>query len=509
MTRLDPTGGEPSMEEILASIRKIIAEDPPGSRPEPGSKPNRPVAAPEPNGSGLSSFGSALQPRAVSTESKDAAESTTAPASEGAQDVKAATASFFSHRPSLDAPRAQAEPQPTMKPVAPLSTDPFAAPPQRQVSSFDIDAQLADVLGGPAKTDNAQGASGPSLGTPAAAPPENSKDAVQGALDSLAAPAAEAAPAKAVASAPAKNPDPFEFSLGPSPFARKEMPQSVEAKPEPSKDIFGSFVPVREPSPIARSDFTPASLQPPPPAERSSQPDFSAMNSSNSVSQSAATETEPQDTKAIAPTEGSFGSQPVGSEPADDPFGEISFRPQSFGTSPAFPASSVDKVAAPPSSLPAFEPLEQLTRAAHIMPEASFGAVDRSQTEIASEQDEPEAPEASETIEDSGMDVQQTAAFETLSSDAHEPETEQEEKATAEETAPSALSDLAPRSFETASANVGGISAILTEMPSETSASDDADVEVVEPELENNSHTAQPSDESAQREMEADARMQS
>lgn len=34
MTRLDATS-EPSMEDILASIRKIIAEDPPGSRPAP------------------------------------------------------------------------------------------------------------------------------------------------------------------------------------------------------------------------------------------------------------------------------------------------------------------------------------------------------------------------------------------------------------------------------------------------------------------------------------------
>lgn len=34
MTRVN-SGGDPSMEEILASIRKIIAEDPPGSRPQP------------------------------------------------------------------------------------------------------------------------------------------------------------------------------------------------------------------------------------------------------------------------------------------------------------------------------------------------------------------------------------------------------------------------------------------------------------------------------------------
>ena len=34
MTRLD-VSNEPSMEDILASIRKIIAEDPPGSRPVP------------------------------------------------------------------------------------------------------------------------------------------------------------------------------------------------------------------------------------------------------------------------------------------------------------------------------------------------------------------------------------------------------------------------------------------------------------------------------------------
>ena len=38
MTRTDPSG-EPSMEDILASIRKIIAEDPPGSRPAPEQRP--------------------------------------------------------------------------------------------------------------------------------------------------------------------------------------------------------------------------------------------------------------------------------------------------------------------------------------------------------------------------------------------------------------------------------------------------------------------------------------
>ena len=38
MTRADPSG-EPSMEDILASIRKIIAEDPPGSRPAPEPRP--------------------------------------------------------------------------------------------------------------------------------------------------------------------------------------------------------------------------------------------------------------------------------------------------------------------------------------------------------------------------------------------------------------------------------------------------------------------------------------
>ena len=38
MTRADPSA-EPTMEDILASIRKIIAEDPPGSRPAPEPRP--------------------------------------------------------------------------------------------------------------------------------------------------------------------------------------------------------------------------------------------------------------------------------------------------------------------------------------------------------------------------------------------------------------------------------------------------------------------------------------
>ena len=46
MTRADPSG-EPSMEDILASIRKIIAEDPPGSKSAPEPRPQfSPTAAP-------------------------------------------------------------------------------------------------------------------------------------------------------------------------------------------------------------------------------------------------------------------------------------------------------------------------------------------------------------------------------------------------------------------------------------------------------------------------------
>lgn len=49
MTRLD-ANSEPSMEEILASIRKIIAEDPPGSRASPAPASAAPRTSAEPTG---------------------------------------------------------------------------------------------------------------------------------------------------------------------------------------------------------------------------------------------------------------------------------------------------------------------------------------------------------------------------------------------------------------------------------------------------------------------------
>jgi cell pole-organizing protein PopZ len=58
MTRLDASS-DPSMEDILASIRKIIAEDPPGSRPSPP-----PPRAPEPPASNLA-FGRPFMPKAA------------------------------------------------------------------------------------------------------------------------------------------------------------------------------------------------------------------------------------------------------------------------------------------------------------------------------------------------------------------------------------------------------------------------------------------------------------
>ena len=57
MTRLDAIN-DPSMEDILASIRKIIAEDPPGSRPAPPAAPR----APEPPASNFA-FGRPFMPK--------------------------------------------------------------------------------------------------------------------------------------------------------------------------------------------------------------------------------------------------------------------------------------------------------------------------------------------------------------------------------------------------------------------------------------------------------------
>ena len=235
MTQLEQAG-EPSMEDILASIRKIIAEDPPGSRalPEVRAEP----AAPSVTNRIFQRMGEAVR----SEQAKPAA-----------------------------TPAAISEPY-LRSSMPSLSSLPSGAPAAEAAKPFDIDAQMAEVLSktrGGAPRRDVEPSFGPTL-------PE-----VQAALDSLslasnvpATPAPLSRPGFTVArdgfvpdapnnspinaqvntqmNAPAKSSlnDPFEFSLGPSPFAARSGPQQLLATGMPEvRDTrfqdFGTLVPSR------------------------------------------------------------------------------------------------------------------------------------------------------------------------------------------------------------------------------------------------------------------------
>ncbi len=238
MTRLEQAG-EPSMEDILASIRKIIAEDPPGSRALPEVRAE--LAAPSVTNRIFQRMGEAVR----SEQAKPAATPAVAPAAISEPYLR-------SSMPSLSS-------QPSGAPAADAGK-PF----DTTAKPFDIDAQMAEVLSktrGGAPRRDVEPSFGPTL-------PE-----VQAALDSLslasnvpAAPAPFSRPGFTVArdgfvpdaqmnaqmNVPSKSPlnDPFEFALGPSPFAARSGPQQSLATTMPEvRDTrfqdFGTLVPSR------------------------------------------------------------------------------------------------------------------------------------------------------------------------------------------------------------------------------------------------------------------------
>ncbi len=254
MTRLDPAG-EPSMEDILASIRKIIAEDPPGSRalPEPRTEP-APLSVAE---------------RILQRVSEPARN----------EPVKAASASepyLRNVMPSLSSTPGVAPPAEAAKPFD-ITAKPFditAKPFDTTAKPFDIDAQMAEVLSktrGGAPRRDVEPAFDPVTPQVRAAIDSLSLDNLT--LDNLTrAPAFPAspspdprpgftvardgfvpdAPAKAPLNAPLNAPgnDPFEFSLGPSPFASRSAPQpSLDTSMPEVRDTryqdFGTLVPTR------------------------------------------------------------------------------------------------------------------------------------------------------------------------------------------------------------------------------------------------------------------------
>jgi cell pole-organizing protein PopZ len=162
MTRLEASN-EPSMEDILASIRKIIAEDPPGSRPVPPHSAPRAAAAaaPAPSSYGRApTRGEALtRGEVISREPQFSSELLSAPADSNpepylrATPAKPETPSFGSAPFFL--PKGEAKPvaariEPSFSamaaPVSALSPLPTVLAEPTPVA-LSVEAQLSDLLG--------------------------------------------------------------------------------------------------------------------------------------------------------------------------------------------------------------------------------------------------------------------------------------------------------------------------------------------------------------------------
>lgn len=477
MTRLDPVG-EPSMEEILASIRRIIAEDPPGSRPEPEAKPASPARA-----AGEASRKPAFGPLSALDATPEDSNGDSGLASqtrETTSESKPFLAGFFSHRPAFDGSRAQPSSQADAPLDAPSESVPSAA---LEAPTTNIDAHRADLPGAPAKgAEPALQTPTLSIGTlPAHNLQETSKDSVQAALDSLGVPArsenragftvsregylAEGPPKSAEAAKPApmsREPDPFEFTLGPSPFARK-FPGTegapIQSQPaEGRRDPFGAFIPKREAvEPSTTVDAKTATPATPFTAAKPAEPDFGVLSASFGVSGAAFEELAPAPPAAPpasepAPAvEASVANEPV----VEDPFGEITFRP-----SPLLAGTKTSATVEPASEAPQVSPravLEQLVRSTTSAP-AAFAAQDIESGTISTAATPAVGAQNVLANTDSGPEPASTAVEPEAGCDAP------------------ALSDIAPRSSET---EVSSFDFNTAAGVTETEA---PDVEVVEPE---------------------------
>lgn len=293
MTRLDATS-EPSMEDILASIRKIIAEDPPGSRPAltpsapsalqaQNAAPQQSLRAPERdpfstfarrNDDAASTPGQSFTPSpepylkpspqkpAASEFANEPFFAPRSPASSSSFDQATSAPSriepSFGPRSSATASVPAAEV--ANEPAAPAVAASAVSTPSVDVS---VDAQLSDLLGetasvvsqpaavtaapiasspAPGFGDRMAGRSAPSTAARAdvATPltPSETSDARPGFTVSrdgfVAAPDDAESPAEA---------DPFEFDLGPSPFLAK--PDAAASMPAPAPAPTGNSLTAR------------------------------------------------------------------------------------------------------------------------------------------------------------------------------------------------------------------------------------------------------------------------
>lgn len=189
MTRLEASS-EPSMEEILASIRKIIAEEPPGSR----------AAAPL----------------------RTAPSAQTAPAGAPASIDRSLFAREASHV-AKSAHAASDRPDRNLQDSSPNGRD-GAKSSSAGASAVSVEAQLSDLLDSAEITGNqAAPAASSRLGDHASRVEQSASTSAQtrfaGSRDGF----PPAAPVKESAA------DPFEFDLGPSPFSRREQTTPASA----------------------------------------------------------------------------------------------------------------------------------------------------------------------------------------------------------------------------------------------------------------------------------------
>lgn len=234
MARLD-TNGEPSMEEILASIRKIIAEEPPGSRPAPGYG----------RATGTPAAGHAASPRGfMARESFLRSSGPEAPApylgtpsgrTGDASDRSEPSLSFERTRseseadksslfPQLDDIRAKLSNASALFTAKPDASASAPAPQATTPTSGAIEAQLNDLL-----SDFANDASGSStFGTAAPADGVSSPRVTDAEPPAPSRAGAEDSSASTHIAAS----DPFAFDLGPSPLALKRARLAQEEKPE-------------------------------------------------------------------------------------------------------------------------------------------------------------------------------------------------------------------------------------------------------------------------------------
>lgn len=256
MTRLDASS-DPSMEDILASIRRIIAEDPPGSRPSPTPR------APEPPASNFA-FGRPFMPKAAPVTPAAAAAPRREPVLSFGESVPA-TAEFKSPSRGYESfealapelPPWQDERSGDLEPEFQSEPEPEAEDAVAQAPQRSVDDQLSDLL------DDAPLAAETFADMPSE--PAAQQPAVEAQTKSVAVEAladvAHAGPAvthpdletrprftisrDGYVPAPAPNADksdPFDFDLGPSPFEIKAKPAVSAPKSAVIEENIASLV---------------------------------------------------------------------------------------------------------------------------------------------------------------------------------------------------------------------------------------------------------------------------